>query len=129
MRTLEVAEIGLDDYKKLGLASSKKALIKMLGSGELTSAMTIHAHKFSKSAVEKIEKAGGKAVVWRERLRQRKLRVSRGHRAWLRLPGYRNQDLGQLKPIATVRPDSCLQLGSVTSFDWRQRLKRISRHA
>ena len=31
--------------------------------GELTSALTIHAHKFSKSAVEKIEKAGGKAVV------------------------------------------------------------------
>ena len=58
-----MAEIGLDDYKKLGLASSKKALIKILGSGELTSAMTIHAHKFSKSAVEKIEKAGGKAVV------------------------------------------------------------------
>ena len=56
-------EIGLDDYKKLGLVSSKKALIKILGSGELTSAKTIHAHKFSKSAVEKIEKAGGKAVV------------------------------------------------------------------
>src|SRR6478735_6597362 len=35
---LEVKEIGLDDYKKLGLASSKKALIKVLGSGELTSA-------------------------------------------------------------------------------------------
>ena len=30
-----VSEIGLDDYKKLGLASSKKALIKILGSGEL----------------------------------------------------------------------------------------------
>src|SRR5208282_2334502 len=60
---LEVAEIGIDDYKKLGLSSSKKALIKILGSGELTSAKTIHAHKFSKSAVEKIEKAGGKAVV------------------------------------------------------------------
>jgi large subunit ribosomal protein L15 len=58
-----VTEIGLDDYEKLGLASSKKALIKILGSGELTSAITIHAHKFSKSAVEKIEKAGGKAVV------------------------------------------------------------------
>ena len=61
--SLEVTEIALDDYKKLGLASSKKALIKILGSGELTSAITIHAHKFSKSAVEKIEKAGGKAVV------------------------------------------------------------------
>jgi large subunit ribosomal protein L15 len=60
---LAVTEIGLDDYKKLGLASSKKALIKVLGSGELTTAITIHAHKFSKSAVEKIEKAGGKAVV------------------------------------------------------------------
>jgi ribosomal protein L15 len=53
----------LDDYKKLGLASNKKALIKVLGSGELKSAITIHAHKFSKSAAEKIEKAGGKAVV------------------------------------------------------------------
>jgi large subunit ribosomal protein L15 len=29
----------------------------------LSAAVTIHAHKFSKSAVEKIEKAGGKAVV------------------------------------------------------------------
>jgi large subunit ribosomal protein L15 len=60
---LKLSEIGLDDYKKLGLASSKKALIKILGSGELTSALTIHAHKFSKSAVEKIVKAGGKVVV------------------------------------------------------------------
>ncbi len=58
-----VSEITLEDYKKLGLASSKKALIKILGSGDLTSAITIHAHKFSKSAVEKIEKAGGRALV------------------------------------------------------------------
>ncbi len=60
---MKVTEIGLDDYKKLGLVSNKKALIKILGSGELKSAVTIHAHKFSRSAVEKIEKAGGKAVV------------------------------------------------------------------
>ncbi len=60
---LKVAEIGLDDYRKLGLASGKNALIKVLGSGELKKAVTIHAHKFSKSATEKIEKAGGKAVV------------------------------------------------------------------
>jgi large subunit ribosomal protein L15 len=59
----EQAEIVLEDYKKLGLSSSKKALIKVLGSGELTSALTIHAHKFSKSAIAKIEKAGGKAVI------------------------------------------------------------------
>jgi large subunit ribosomal protein L15 len=60
---LDVNEIGLEDYKKLGLASNRKALIKVLGSGELTKAITIHAHKFSKSAAEKIAKAGGKAVV------------------------------------------------------------------
>ena len=60
---LNVSEIALEDYKKLGLVSSKNALVKILGSGELTSAITVHAHKFSKSATEKIEKAGGKAVV------------------------------------------------------------------
>jgi large subunit ribosomal protein L15 len=60
---LNVKEIAIDDYKKLGLASSKKALIKILGSGELKSALSIQAHKFSKSAAEKIEKAGGKAIV------------------------------------------------------------------
>ncbi len=60
---LGLAEIALEDYRKLGLASTRNPLIKILGSGELTSAVTIHAHKFSKSAAEKIEKAGGKAVV------------------------------------------------------------------
>jgi large subunit ribosomal protein L15 len=63
IKGFKLTEITLEDYKKLGLASSKKALIKILGSGELTKALTIHAHKFSKSAAEKIEKAGGKAVV------------------------------------------------------------------
>ena len=60
---LNVTEIGLDDYRKLGLVSDRKALIKVLGSGELKKAFTIHAHKFSRSAAEKIAKAGGKAVV------------------------------------------------------------------
>jgi large subunit ribosomal protein L15 len=45
-----------------GLAS-KNAKIKILGRGEITKALEIHAHAFSKSAVEAIEKAGGKAVT------------------------------------------------------------------
>ena len=45
---------------KNGLAG-KNDLIKVLGDGELKSALTIQAHKFSKSAQEKITKAGGKA--------------------------------------------------------------------
>jgi large subunit ribosomal protein L15 len=37
--------------------------VKILGDGELTTALTVHAHKFSKSAQEKITKAGGKFEV------------------------------------------------------------------
>lgn len=42
---------------------SKNAKIKILGRGEVTTALEVHAHAFSKSAVEAIEKAGGKAVT------------------------------------------------------------------
>ena len=38
-------------------------LVKILGNGELTEAVTVHAHKFSKSAKDKIEKSGGKAIT------------------------------------------------------------------
>ena len=37
--------------------------VKILGDGELKSAVNVRAHKFSKSAMEKITKAGGKAEV------------------------------------------------------------------
>ncbi|WBA40559.1 50S ribosomal protein L15 [Hymenobacter canadensis] len=49
-------------FVQAGLAS-KNAKIKVLGRGELTTAVEVHAHAFSKSAVEAIEKAGGKAVT------------------------------------------------------------------
>ena len=37
--------------------------VKILGKGELPEAVTVHAQKFSRSAVEKIEKSGGKVVT------------------------------------------------------------------
>ena len=46
-----------------GIVRHAKAGIKILGVGELKSALTIRAHKFSKSAVDKIQAAGGKAEV------------------------------------------------------------------
>ncbi len=63
-----IAEFTQDEltYEKLvalGLVRKRNALVKVLGVGELTAAVTIHAHKFSKSAQEKIEKAGGKAIL------------------------------------------------------------------
>ena len=36
---------------------------QVLNNGEIKSAVTVHAHKFSKAAQEAIEKAGGKAVL------------------------------------------------------------------
>ena len=48
--------------QKAGLASAKRR-VKILGDGELTAALTVQAHKFSKSAQEKITKAGGKFEV------------------------------------------------------------------
>jgi large subunit ribosomal protein L15 len=50
--------INPDVLRKAGLASGKRR-VKVLGDGELTSALTVQAHKFSKSAQEKITKAGG----------------------------------------------------------------------
>jgi hypothetical protein len=46
-----------------GIVKGKNKLIKILGSGEVTRAMTVKAHAFSRSAVEKIEKAGGKVEI------------------------------------------------------------------
>lgn len=43
----------------VGAVSSKKSLVKILGNGELKAKLTITAHKFSKSAVEKITAVGG----------------------------------------------------------------------
>src|SRR5438477_9152092 len=54
--------INLEVLVKAGLCS-KNDLIKVLGDGELKSALTVQAHKFSKSAEEKITKAGGKVEV------------------------------------------------------------------
>ncbi|MBQ0017708.1 MAG: 50S ribosomal protein L15 [Clostridiales bacterium] len=46
-----------------GLVKQVKDGVKVLGNGELTKKLTVKAEKFSKSAAEKIEKAGGKVEV------------------------------------------------------------------
>jgi large subunit ribosomal protein L15 len=53
------ATVTLEVLRKAGLVG-KNALVKVLGDGELKAAITVQAHKFSKSAAEKISKAGGK---------------------------------------------------------------------
>ena len=49
--------------KEAGMAKQVKDGIKILGNGNIEKNLTVQAHKFSKTAVEKIEAAGGKAEV------------------------------------------------------------------
>jgi len=57
------AKVDPEAMKKRGLVKNLRSDIKILGGGELKHAIHVRAHKFSKSAVEKIEKAGGTVEV------------------------------------------------------------------
>jgi large subunit ribosomal protein L15 len=60
---LGAKEITPEVLYKAGIIKSASALVKVLGDGDVKKALTIHAHKFSKSAEEKITKAGGTITV------------------------------------------------------------------
>ncbi|MBI2390170.1 MAG: 50S ribosomal protein L15 [Deltaproteobacteria bacterium] len=57
------ATLDLEILRERGLIKGRPDRLKVLGVGDLTKKLTIRAHGFSKSAKEKIEKAGGSAVV------------------------------------------------------------------
>ncbi len=67
LRDLDQFEAGslvdLEALGKAGLVSGIKDGVKILADGDLANALTVKAHKFSKTATEKIEAAGGKAEV------------------------------------------------------------------
>ncbi|ORJ63078.1 50S ribosomal protein L15 [Geothermobacter hydrogeniphilus] len=67
LRDLELFEVGsvvdVAALGKAGLINKVGDGVKILGDGELSKALTVQAHKFSRSAAEKIEAAGGKAEV------------------------------------------------------------------
>ncbi|HEY1356843.1 MAG TPA: 50S ribosomal protein L15 [Thermoleophilaceae bacterium] len=57
------AEVTPDSLREKGLATRKAIPVKVLGQGEISKALTVHAHAFSKTAREKIEAAGGSCQV------------------------------------------------------------------
>jgi len=72
----EYAEVNLDrlgkigkeeilpkDLVEAGVIKRERESIKILGNGSLSGPKIIHAHKFSQSAIKKIEEKGGKAVL------------------------------------------------------------------
>jgi large subunit ribosomal protein L15 len=56
------AEVTLEELRARGLATRKAVPVKVLGQGDLTKKLTVHAHAFSAAAREKIEAAGGTCV-------------------------------------------------------------------
>ena len=62
LAALGESTINPEVLRKAGVISTNRR-VKILGDGELTSAITVQAHKFSKSAEEKITKAGGKVEI------------------------------------------------------------------
>jgi large subunit ribosomal protein L15 len=67
LTTLAKAESGAtyspSEMAASGWIKDPRGLVKVLGDGELSLPLNLQAHKFSKSAVEKIEKAGGTVTV------------------------------------------------------------------
>jgi len=60
------ANVSLDALKAAGLIAKLSVDVKVLGDGELTKKLSVTAHSFSKSAVEKIEAVGGTITRLRE---------------------------------------------------------------
>lgn len=56
-------EVTLESLRAKNLAKGQFDELKILGDGALTKKLTVSAHRFSRAAQEKIEKAGGRAVV------------------------------------------------------------------
>ena len=54
---------GLAELKAAGVLRTNAPLLKVLGTGEITRAVTVSAHRFSEAAKKKIEAAGGKVIV------------------------------------------------------------------
>ena len=63
LEKLEAGEVNREFLVKAGLVRANSNGLKILGTGELSKAFKITADKFSASAKEKIEKAGGEAIV------------------------------------------------------------------
>lgn len=55
--------VDIDVLKKRGLIKGKNPLVKILGDGEINKPLIVRAHKFSRTAVEKITACGGKCEV------------------------------------------------------------------
>jgi large subunit ribosomal protein L15 len=88
------AEITPEGLKAAGLVRHLRHDVKVLGHGELTKKLTVSAHAFSQSAVEKIEAAGG-TVTWLKPPRPAKRR-----------PAAEAEPVEEAEPVAAAEPEA-----------------------
>jgi large subunit ribosomal protein L15 len=62
-RFADGATVGMEQLSDAGLIDSMKSKVKILGKGDLTKKLEVAAHKFSKSAEQKITASGGMVKV------------------------------------------------------------------
>ncbi len=63
LEKLQAGDIDHSALKKSGLIKKTDMMVKVLGNGDLSKAFKVYADSFSQSAIEKIKKAGGEAIV------------------------------------------------------------------
>ncbi len=93
------ADVTPETLKATGLVRKLSIDVKVLGEGELTKKLSVSAHSFSKSAVEKIEAAGG-TVVW---LREPVVRKRKRHKA--AAPAAEEPETSETEAEDVVEPD------------------------
>ena len=86
-------EVTIESLKEKGLIRNTRVDVKILGSGDLKKKLTVTAHRFSESAREKIEAAGGKVTALREEPVQERSRKRRKVAA-------RKRAAGTAQPVA-----------------------------
>ena len=59
---LGLKKIDIDILYSKGVINKKNVPVKILGNGDLNNSVEISAHSFSQSAIQKIEKSGGKVI-------------------------------------------------------------------
>ena len=92
------ADVTLEALKEAGLISKLSLDVKILGEGELTKKLSVTAHSFSKSAIEKIEAAGGTVTRLREPVERKKKK----HKASAPAPDVVDED----EAVEEAEPDA-----------------------
>jgi large subunit ribosomal protein L15 len=103
------AEVTLDELLEQGLIKNTRVDVKILGSGDLTKKLKVTAHRFSATAREKIEAAGGTVTALREetevRSRKRRKRAAAKRAAGLTTPAAESaEEATAEEPAATEQP-------------------------